>query len=119
MYPLPRWAGGSLRTFAQPATLKRTIPVGRGGGSTEAGKAGHQTPRVRVDEKCHTARGGGSRQGREKRRRRNEAGVEPRDEVRLSRGVDSSLAKPSWEVDSSGGCAEGAMNSMGGCFEAT
>jgi hypothetical protein len=35
-----------------------------------------------VDERLHRVRGGGNRQGREKRRRRNRAGLEPRDEVR-------------------------------------
>jgi hypothetical protein len=35
-----------------------------------------------VDERLHRVRGGGNRQGREKRRRRTGAGMEPRDEVR-------------------------------------
>ena len=45
------------------------------------GEQGTRTSRACVTETRHRVRGGVSRQGREKRRRRTEAGVEARDEV--------------------------------------
>jgi len=50
-----------------------------------AREQGRPTPWASVAEKGHRVRGGASRQGREKRRRRTEAGMEARDEARRGR----------------------------------
>jgi len=87
-----------------------------------------------VDETLHRARGGESRQGREKRRRRTEAGLEPRDEVRrdhrsVSRGGTTGTDRRREPPAETGGrhrtgkwipragSAEGAHDPTGGCPE--
>jgi len=84
-----------------------------------------------VDERLHRVRGGASRQGRGKRRRRTEAGVGARDEARRDRGGAShrGTTGASQRGDPPGGCGgtrragkwipragsvEGASNPTGG-----
>jgi hypothetical protein len=69
--------------------LAPRVRTGRPSGRSERAPkrgAGKQTPRACVVETHHRARGGVNRQGREKRRRRTEAGVETRDEARREGG---------------------------------
>jgi hypothetical protein len=64
-------------TSSSPVSVSVVSAAGEG----SRGEQGKRTPWTCVAETRHRARGGASRQGREKRRRRTEAGVEARDEV--------------------------------------
>jgi hypothetical protein len=101
----PRWPGTPARPGAcswtlHPLRRMATVPSGsavarwhpreRGvpgpPGNGDAGwETGNQTSWACVVEIHHRVRGGVNRQGREKRRRRPEAGVEARDEARSER----------------------------------
>lgn len=75
------------------APLQRSTP----GGIT--------TPRACADETLREARGGVNRQGREKRRRRNDAGVEARDEEPSSMRPGLAVRSPGreWRCDNQRG----------------
>lgn len=83
--------------------------------SAGEGKPGEQTPWACVDEKCYRAWGGGSRQGREKRRRRKGAGV-----VTPRRGEEGVWALCALGAGAAGKCTPlawcvgGAVKLMGG-----
>jgi hypothetical protein len=83
---------GASRGMTTPHVRRRDrkIAVGRMTGGrvarprpsgTNRGEQGERTPGACADETGRRVRGGENRQGRAKRRRRTEAGVEPRDEV--------------------------------------
>jgi hypothetical protein len=69
----PGWMDGSSDLDGRPGPVKPRWAA--------RGEQGTRTSRTCVTETRHRVRGGVSRQGREKRRRRTEAGVEARDEV--------------------------------------
>jgi hypothetical protein len=81
----------------QPGASRDAIRPPRPGGKafgpdqtgTTSGEQGNRTPWACVAETRHRARGRANRQGREKRRRRTEAGVEARDEARREQTGES------------------------------
>jgi len=79
---------GAFRDAIRPPRPGREV-FGPDRTGTTSGEQGNRTPGACETETRHRARGGANRQGREKRRRRTEAGVEARDEARRERTGES------------------------------
>jgi hypothetical protein len=115
----PNPMGARPGSPGSPYSVPRVRAAGRKfrGPGKCAGRRGARTPWACAVETHRRARRGASRQGREKRRRRTEAGMEPRDEARDERRGPSGASREAragkWILRV--GRVGGAANLRGGC----